>query len=145
MTTIGNSGNLSVPWGHHASARASTATGPEPVLFKQDLRGSILRVLITWHSGYIGAVMVPFFQAAAHEVVGLDTGLFDGCDFGPAPAPVESMQVDIRDVRAHHVEGFDAVVHLAALSNDPLGNLNPQTTYDINHVAAVTVARAAKQ
>jgi nucleoside-diphosphate-sugar epimerase len=89
--------------------------------------------------------MVPFFQAAGHDVVGLDTGLFDGCDFGPAPAPVESMQVDIRDVQAHHVEGFDAVVHLAALSNDPLGNLNPKTTYDINHVAAVTVARAAKE
>jgi nucleoside-diphosphate-sugar epimerase len=103
-----------------------------------------LRVLVTGHSGYIGAVLVPFFQSAGHEVVGLDTGLFEGCDFGPAPVPVQAMQVDIRDVSARHLEGFDAVVHLAALSNDPLGNLNPNTTYDINHVAAVTVAEAAK-
>lgn len=103
-----------------------------------------MRVLITGHSGYIGAVLVPFFQAAGHDVVGLDTGLFDGCDFGPAPAAVPSMRVDIRDVAPEQLEGFDAVVHLAALSNDPLGNVNPQTTYDINHLAAVGVARAAK-
>lgn len=106
--------------------------------------GLTVRVLITGHDGYIGAVMVPFFQAAGHEIVGLDSELFRGCDFGPAPAPVESIQLDIRDVRPEHLEGFDAVVHLAALSNDPLGNLNPTTTYDINHLAAVTVARAAK-
>jgi nucleoside-diphosphate-sugar epimerase len=103
-----------------------------------------MRVLVTGHSGYIGAVLVPIFQAAGHEVVGLDIDLFDGCDLGPGPGPVPALRLDIRDVRPEHLEGIDAVVHLAALSNDPLGNLNSRATYEINHLGAVNVARAAK-
>jgi nucleoside-diphosphate-sugar epimerase len=104
-----------------------------------------MRVLVTGHRGYIGTEMVPFLRRAGHEVVGLDTGFFDeGCDFGGAPDACEAIAVDLRDVTPEHLRGFDAVVHLAALSNDPLGDLNPNITYDINHRASVTLARAAK-
>jgi nucleoside-diphosphate-sugar epimerase len=103
-----------------------------------------VRVLVTGHDGYIGTVLVPFFEAAGHEVVGLDVGLYDGCWFGTEPAPVPVLRLDIRDVRPEHLEGFEAVVHLAALSNDPLGDLRPETTYEVNHRGAVQVARAAK-
>ena len=96
-----------------------------------------MRVLVTGSDGYIGAVLVPWLTTAGHRVVGLDTGLFSRCTFGPEPAPVETMAVDLRDVRAEDLRGFDAVLHLAAISNDPLGNLNPGCTYDINHLASV--------
>ena len=103
-----------------------------------------MRILVTGHLGYIGVEMVPFLRRAGHEVVGLDTGFFDGCDFGGAPDEVERLDVDLRDVRPAHLEGFDAVAHLAALSNDPLGDLNPDITYAINHRASVQLAQAAK-
>jgi len=104
-----------------------------------------MKVLVTGHNGYIGAVMVPFLQKAGHDVVGLDTYLFEGCHQGPAPADPPALRMDLRDVKAEHLEGFDAVLHLAALSNDPLGDLNPQYTYDINLHASVNLAKAAKQ
>ena len=103
-----------------------------------------MKVLVTGHRGYIGAVLVPLFLEAGHEVVGLDSDLYAGCDFGPAPLQVPSLSMDLRDVEARHCQGFDAVVHLAALSNDPLGNLNPELTYDINLHASVRLAAAAK-
>jgi nucleoside-diphosphate-sugar epimerase len=103
-----------------------------------------MKVLITGHKGYIGAVMAPFLAQAGHEVVGLDCGLFDGCVCGPPPAEIPELRVDLRDVDARDLEGFDAVVHLAALSNDPLGNVNPDCTYDINHLASVRLGRQAK-
>jgi nucleoside-diphosphate-sugar epimerase len=103
-----------------------------------------MRVLITGHDGYIGAVMVPIIRAAGHEVVGLDTSLFEGCAFGGEPAGIPAKRLDIRDVESGGLEGFDAVIHLAALSNDPLGDLNPEVTYDINHRASVLLARLAK-
>jgi nucleoside-diphosphate-sugar epimerase len=105
----------------------------------------LVRVLVTGSDGYIGAVLVPWLARAGHRVVGLDSGLFAGCTFGPEPAPVETIAVDVRDVAADDLRGFDAVLHLAAISNDPLGNLNPDTTYDINHRASVHLARMARQ
>lgn len=103
-----------------------------------------MRVLVTGHLGYIGVETVPLLRAAGHEVVGLDTGLYNECDFAAPPDPVETMAVDVRDITPDHLRGFDAVVHLAALSNDPLGDLNPTITYDINQHASVRLAHAAK-
>src|SRR5947199_465301 len=103
-----------------------------------------MRVLLTGHKGYLGTVMAPVLAAAGHEVVGLDSGLFEDCLLGPAPADPAGHVVDLRDVEAKHVEGFDAVIHLAALSNDPLGSLAPELTYDINHHASVKLAKLAK-
>jgi nucleoside-diphosphate-sugar epimerase len=104
-----------------------------------------MRVLVTGDRGYIGAVMVPALQAAGHEVVGLDAEWFEGCDFGPVPNDYERRRADIRDVTAEDLVGMDAVVHLAAISNDPIGHLNPATTYAVNGDGAVHVAAMAKQ
>jgi nucleoside-diphosphate-sugar epimerase len=108
-----------------------------------------MKVLMTGHHGYIGSVMSPLFRAAGHEVVGLDCFLYEGCTFGDdsveAGTTFPSLRIDLRDVRAADLEGFDAVVHLAALSNDPLGNFNPELTYDINHLASVRLARLARE
>ena len=104
-----------------------------------------MRVLVTGHKGYIGSVMVPLLIDAGHEVVGLDTGLYEACSFGDRRHQVAGVRLDIRNVEPHHLEGFEAVLHLAALSNDPLGDLNAQLTYDINHLASVRLARAARE
>jgi nucleoside-diphosphate-sugar epimerase len=104
----------------------------------------IVRVLVTGHTGYIGAVLVPLLQGAGHEVVGFDTELYDGCDLGAPPAAVASIHKDIRDAEPVDFEGIDAVMHLAAISNDPIGNLNPEITYSINHLGSVNLARCAK-
>ncbi|MFF0816107.1 NAD-dependent epimerase/dehydratase family protein [Rhodococcus sp. NPDC003318] len=103
-----------------------------------------MRVLVTGHQGYLGTVMVPVLRAAGHDVVGLDTGLFAECVLGPEPDDPPTIPVDLRDVTVEQLTGFDAVVHLAALSNDPLGSLEPRITYDINHHASVRLARLAK-
>lgn len=103
-----------------------------------------MRVLMTGHLGYIGTVMTRQFREAGHDVVGLDLGFFEHCLLGPAPEPVPSLRMDLREVQARDLEGFDAVVHLAALSNDPLGNLDAEVTYDINDHASVRLARAAR-
>jgi len=103
-----------------------------------------MNVLLTGHKGYIGAVAGPILRAAGHTVTGLDSDLFAGCDFGDGPPEIREMRKDIRDVSRRELEGFDAVVHLAALSNDPLGNLNPEVTDDVNHRASVRLAQLAK-
>ncbi|MGC2193648.1 MAG: SDR family oxidoreductase, partial [Terriglobales bacterium] len=104
-----------------------------------------MRVLVTGHGGYIGTVLVPMFLEAGHEVVGLDTHLYRSCTFGEEPVAIPEIVKDLRDVEASDLEGIDAVVHLAALSNDPLGNLDPQLTFDINHLGSVRLARKAKE
>jgi nucleoside-diphosphate-sugar epimerase len=104
-----------------------------------------MRLLMTGHQGYIGSVMAPLFSAAGHLVVGLDSCLFEGCTLGEGPPEIPTRRVDLRAVRRADLEGFDAVVHLAALSNDPLGNVNAQCTYDINHLASVRLAKLAKE
>ena len=103
-----------------------------------------MRILVTGHKGYIGAVLTPMLLDAGHEVVGLDTDLYARCTFRGDLAPTPELHKDIRDVTRADVTGFDAVIHLAALSNDPLGNINPDLTYAINHRAAVQLAELAK-
>jgi len=103
-----------------------------------------MRILLTGHKGYIGAVAGPILLAAGHEVVGLDADLFAGCDFGPASPAIPEIRADLRDVKSADLDGFDAVVHFAALSNDPLGNLDPQLTHEVNHLASVRLAEFAK-
>lgn len=105
-----------------------------------------MRVFVTGHKGYIGTVMVPMLLDAGHEVVGMDSDLFEACTFGKnAMRHVPEMRKDIRDAVADDLRGFDAVIHLAGLCNDPLGDLNPELTYDINHRASVRLARLAKE
>jgi nucleoside-diphosphate-sugar epimerase len=106
-----------------------------------------MRVLVTGHKGYIGTVLVPALIAAGHEVSGLDSDLYERCTFGDEDAiqDIPELKKDIRDVEVSDLEGFDAVIHLAGLSNDPLGDLNPELTYEINHAASVRLARLAKQ
>ena len=104
-----------------------------------------MRVLLTGHRGYIGTVMVPMLLAEEHEVVGLDSDLFEQCTFGDGIKEIPEMRKDIRDVQDRDLEGFDAVVHLAGLSNDPLGDLNPELTNEINYVASVRLAELSKQ
>jgi nucleoside-diphosphate-sugar epimerase len=102
------------------------------------------RVLVTGHAGYIGAVMVPLLKSLGHQVVGADTGFFEGCDFGKFAPGVAELRKDIRDVTEEDLKPFDAVIHLAALCNDPLGDLNPKVTLDINYSASVQLARLAR-
>ena len=103
-----------------------------------------MRVMVAGDRGYVGQVLVPMLQSAGHEVVGLDVGWYDGCDFGPQPGGYESRTGDIRDQTVEDLRGFDAVINLAAISNDPLGHLNPGATYSINAEGAVHLARVAR-
>ncbi|MEN9580695.1 MAG: hypothetical protein RJA70_3704 [Pseudomonadota bacterium] len=104
-----------------------------------------MRVLLTGHKGYIGVVLAPMLKRAGHEVVGLDSDIFKRCTFGEDPESFPEIIKDIRDVELADVKGFDAVLHLAGLSNDPLGDLNPDLTFEINHKASVRLAELSKQ
>ena len=105
-----------------------------------------MRILLTGHQGYLGTVMAPVLSAAGHQVSGLDSGLFAGCVLGSLRSPdVPGLAIDLRDVTIEMLRGFDAVVHLAALSNDPVGALAPDITFDINHHASIRLARLAKE
>jgi len=104
-----------------------------------------MKILLTGNKGYVGAVAGPILQCVGHEVVGLDTDLFAGCDFGVDEPGIPEIRKDIRDLEKKDLDGFDAVLHFAALSNDPLGDLDADLTYDINHRASVRLAQLAKQ
>ena len=104
-----------------------------------------MRVLVTGDRGYIGTVTVPMLMAEGHEVVGLDTDLYRRSTFGEWSPKYPMIQKDVREIELSDLDGLDAVIHLAALSNDPLGNLNPQLTYDINHKASVRLARLCRE
>ncbi|MGD0072551.1 MAG: NAD(P)-dependent oxidoreductase [Candidatus Bathyarchaeia archaeon] len=109
-----------------------------------------MRVLITGNKGYIGAVMAPMLQKEGFQVHGLDSDYYEGCLFGKRPSDADMLGIpfvkkDIRDVTTDDLRGIDAIVHLAALSNDPLGNLDPNMTYEINYRASVRLAKMAKK
>ena len=109
-----------------------------------------MHVLVTGNKGYIGTVMVPMLQAAGFEVSGFDSDLFEGSVFGDVSTTggipsIPYLRKDIRDVELSDLKGVDAIVHLCALSNDPLGNLNPKITYEINHEGSVRLAKLAKK
>ncbi len=104
-----------------------------------------MRVLVTGHKGYIGTVMVPMLQAAGHDVVGLDSDLYRNSTYGELPPKCDEILKDVRDVEKNDLENVDGIIHLAGLSNDTLGDLNPELTYEINHAASVRLACIAKE
>jgi nucleoside-diphosphate-sugar epimerase len=106
-----------------------------------------MRVMVTGHLGYIGTVMVPMLLRSGHEVIGLDSNLYERCTFaaGGRIVDVPHIRKDVRDVERKDLEGLDAIIHLAALSNDPLGNFQPELTFEINHRASARMATLAKQ
>jgi nucleoside-diphosphate-sugar epimerase len=104
-----------------------------------------MRVLLTGNEGYIGTILVPWLWARSHEVIGLDSGLFRECTLRAAIRPVPTIRKDVRDLELRDLDGIEAVIHLAGLSNDPLGNLNPRLTFEINHEAAVRLAELARR
>ncbi len=104
-----------------------------------------MRVLVTGHRGYIGSVLVPLLLERDHEVSGLDSDLFRACTFDGELPVIPELIGDVRDVELENVQGFDAIIHLAGLSNDPLGDYNPSLTEDINHQGSVRIARLAKE
>lgn len=106
-----------------------------------------MKVLVTGHCGYIGTVMVPILLQAGHDVTGCDSDIYERCTYegGGKIANVPSISMDVRDVAVNDLVGFEAIVHLAALSNDPLSDLNPNVTYSINHHASVRLAELAKK
>lgn len=104
-----------------------------------------MRVLVTGYKGYIGTVLVPLLLEQGHEVVGLDTDLFEQCTFSGVMPVIEGIQKDVRDAEKRDLEGFDAIIHLAGLSNDPLGDYRPELTEEINEKASIRLAQLAKQ
>ena len=106
-----------------------------------------MRVMVTGHNGYVGSVLMPMLVDAGHDVVGLDTNLYKGSTFGDYSKHIDFPEInkDLRDLQPEDLKDFDAVLHLAGLSNDPLGDLNPTLTFQINHLASVKLAKYAKQ
>ncbi len=104
-----------------------------------------MKIVVTGHLGYIGTVMVPMLLSRGHQVLGIDSDLYRSCTFGEGIVPVPTLFKDIRDVQASDIAGYDAIFHLAGLSNDPLGDLDKDLTYEINFHASVRLARIARE
>jgi nucleoside-diphosphate-sugar epimerase len=104
-----------------------------------------MQILVTGSNGYIGSVLIPLLAGDGHEVLGLDSDLYAACTYGPTFPKFPFLRKDIRDVELPDLKGYDAVIHLAALSNDPLSDLNPDLTFEINHAASVRLAILAKE
>lgn len=104
-----------------------------------------MRVLVTGHKGYIGTIMVPMLQKAGHEVLGLDSDLYRNSTYGDSLPEIPEILKDVRDIEKEDIDGVEAIVHLAGLSNDVLGDLNTELTYAINHEASVRLAAMAKE
>jgi len=102
------------------------------------------RILITGHNGYLGAVMSPHLVSEGYDIVGMDTGFFGECTLVPDSGKVNAIKKDIRDLSPKDLENFDAVIHLAALSNDPIGNLNDSWTEEINYQASMKLAEFSR-
>ena len=104
------------------------------------------KVMVTGHGGYIGTILVRMLKESGHEVIGVDSFLFESCGLGTPPIPADQeIRKDVRDLHLADFDDVDAVIHLAALSNDPLGKLSPRVTYEINHHASVKLALLAKR
>ncbi len=104
-----------------------------------------MRVFVTGHRGYIGAHLVEVLQQAGHRVVGCDLGLYDGCEWAPVPVPERELRRDVRELAEADLDGIDVVCHLAAISNDPMGDLDEELTLAINRDASIRLARIAKR
>jgi nucleoside-diphosphate-sugar epimerase len=104
-----------------------------------------MKVLLTGHHGYIGSVAAPILVDEGHDVTGLDTFFYEGCDLGGDRTDVAALRIDVRDVTVEELAGFEGIIHLAALSNDPIGELNPELTYEINLHATINLARKARE
>ncbi|MEZ5260086.1 MAG: NAD-dependent epimerase/dehydratase family protein [Ilumatobacteraceae bacterium] len=103
-----------------------------------------MKIAVTGHAGYLGPALIETLVAAGHDVTGFDTNYFTECLLGDTPPrAIAEVRVDVRDLTAAHFDGFDAVIHYGALSNDPLGNYRPATTHEINGDGAI-IARAAR-
>ncbi len=103
-----------------------------------------MKVLITGHNGYIGTLLAPMLIEAGHDIFGIDSYFFENCHFGMPVPDIPALKLDIRDIELHDLFGYDAVIHLAGLSNDPLGDMNPECTYAINYHATMKIAHLAK-
>lgn len=103
-----------------------------------------MRVMVTGSHGYIGTILVPMLLEEGHEVTGLDSDLYEWCTFTGNVPDIKTIRKDIRDIQKHDVEGFDAIIHLAGLSNDPLGDYKPELTKEINERASIKLANMAK-
>ncbi len=104
-----------------------------------------MRILLTGNTGYIGTVLGPMLLERGHEVVGLDMDLYERCTFTGVVPDIKTIRKDVRDIETHDVEGFDAIIHLAGLSNDPLGDYRSELTEEINEKASIRLARIAKR